>query len=186
MDFTKSLKSSTDFLNKQNIPYMIFGGIATSIHGEPRQTFDIDIKIHLDSDNQLENFIKQLKKIAEILPENPIRFIDETSVLPVEIEQIRVDLVFASLPFEIEAIQNAQIVDYAGIKIKVSTAEDLIIHKVISERTKDWLDIEGIVQNKKNRLNWKYVLKHTKELSELLDNSGIYDKLIRIKNEFTN
>lgn len=41
----ESLSEIVEFLKINKIPYMIFGGIANSIYRNPRQTFDIDIKI---------------------------------------------------------------------------------------------------------------------------------------------
>ena len=39
----KALTSITNWLEKMEIPYMVFGGIANSLYGNPRQTFDIDV-----------------------------------------------------------------------------------------------------------------------------------------------
>jgi hypothetical protein len=44
----KALHAFVEFLEKEQIDYMIIGGIANSIYGNPRQTFDIDIKINLE------------------------------------------------------------------------------------------------------------------------------------------
>ena len=93
-----ALESIVSWLDKQRVPYMIFGGIANSIYGSPRQTFDIDIKISVPAENDKTDFIEQLRTVAVLLPENPIQFIAETSVLPVTIGSVRIDLVFAQLP----------------------------------------------------------------------------------------
>ena len=65
-----ALKTIVSWLDKQQVPYMIFGGIANSIYGNPRQTFDIDVKISVTSENDKVDFIEQLRKVAVVLPED--------------------------------------------------------------------------------------------------------------------
>jgi len=38
-------------LNRQNIDYLVVGGLAVNFHGIPRMTYDIDIMILLESQN---------------------------------------------------------------------------------------------------------------------------------------
>ena len=100
-----ALETIVNWFDTQHTPYMIFGGIANSFYGNPRQTFDIDVKISVPSENDKVDFIEQLRKIAVVLPADPMQFIAETSVLPVTLHEVRIDLVFAQLPFEERAIK---------------------------------------------------------------------------------
>lgn len=179
----RALRIIIGHLTEMQIPYMVFGGIANSLYGNPRQTFDIDIKIALDSDAALENLIAKINAIGKVIPQSPRAFIDETGVLPVEIEGVRVDLVIARLPFELEAIQRSQKIRYAGLDFQVCRIEDLIVHKVISTRLKDWADIETLVQLHHNTLDWQYLLKHVQGLASFLDRPEIIQNLKRLKNE---
>jgi hypothetical protein len=162
---------------------MVFGGIANSVYGNPRQTFDIDIKIALDSAKPIETFIEKLGIIAEIIPQQPIQFIQDTNVLPIEVANVRIDLVFASLPFEIEAIRRSKSIMYFDIDLKVCTIEDLIIHKAISTRQKDWIDIEILIHDQRQIIDWPYLLKNCTELSDFLDRSEIIKNIRRLKDE---
>ncbi|MDL1966988.1 MAG: hypothetical protein LWW97_00220 [Deltaproteobacteria bacterium] len=100
----KALSTITSWMERMNISYMVFGGIANSVYGNPRQTFDVDIKFSLESKYKMEQFVEDLKSIAILLSDEPIQFIKETNVIPIEIDDVRVDLVVADLPFEIDAI----------------------------------------------------------------------------------
>ncbi len=124
--FINGLKVIISYLSELQIPYMVFGGIANSLYGNPRQTFDIDIKIALDSPTVLENLIAKINAHGKVIPQNPRIFIDETGVLPIEVEGVRIDLVFAKLPFELEAIQRSQKIPYSGLELQICTLEDLI------------------------------------------------------------
>jgi len=144
-----------------------------SIYGSPRQTFDVDIKFSLASKYKMEQFIEELKSIAILLPDEPIQFIKETNVIQIEIDDVRVNLVVADLPFEIEAIQRSRYVDFSNTKIKVCLPEDLIIQKAVSTREKDWLDIRNVIENQRDKMDWNYLLKHRKDLSNFLSNKII-------------
>jgi len=179
----KALSTITNWMERMNISYMVFGGIANSIYGNPRQTFDVDIKFSLESKDNLEQFVEELKSVAILLPDKPIQFIKETNVIPIEIDDVRVDLVVADLPFEIEAIQRSRYVDFSNIKIKVCLPEDLIIQKAVSTREKDWLDIMTIIENQGDKMDWNYLLKHCKDLSNFLSKPEIYNRIKKWKNE---
>lgn len=58
---------------------------------------------------------------------------------------IAVDLSLGFLPYEQQAVEEAVPVECLGASFPVASAEDLIIHKAISERERDWTDIEGIL-----------------------------------------
>ena len=179
----KALTTITSWMERMNISYMVFGGIANSIYGNPRQTFDVDIKFTLESKYEMEQFVEELKSIAILLPDEPIQFIKETNVIPIEIDDVRVDLVVADLPFEIEAIKRSRYVDFSNTKIKVCLPEDLIIQKAVSTREKDWLDIRNVIENQRDKMDWNYLLKHCKDLSDFLNNTEIYERIKKWKNE---
>jgi len=161
----KALTSITSWMERMNISYMVFGGIANSIYGNPRQTFDVDIKFYLESKYEMEQFVEELKAVSTLLPDE------------------RVDLVVADLPFEIEAIQRSRYVDFSNTKIKVCLPEDLIIQKAVSTREKDWLDIRNVIENQRDKMDWNYLLKHCKDLSVFLNNNQIYNRIKKWKDE---
>lgn len=174
-----ALEIIVGWLDKQRVPYMIFGGIANSIYGNPRQTFDIDVKISVPAGKARSDFIERLAAVATLLPENPLRFISETSVLPVTLCDVRIDLVFAQLPFEEQAIERSRTELFFSIPMKVCTVEDFILQKAVSTRQKDWDDIETVIHLQKEHIDWPNLLDHCRELSVFLDDSTI---LTRIQN----
>lgn len=53
------------------------------------------------------------------------------------------------------------------------TAEDLIIHKTITEREKDWIDIEGILIRQRGRLDQGYIRNWLELFAQALDRPEI-------------
>lgn len=177
----KSLKKITIWFDKQDIPYMVFGGIANAIYGNPRQTYDIDIKIFVE-EAEIESFVINIQDVAKVLTAKPLDFISETNVLPVEINGVKVDIVLAMLPFEKEAIERSQQVSYQNVNIKVCTLEDLIIQKAISERNKDWNDIKTVIKLNRDRIDWDYLMEYCRQISRFLSRSEILNKMKKYKN----
>jgi hypothetical protein len=61
--------------------------------------------------------------------------------------------------------------------------EDLIIQKAVSTREKDWLDIRNVIENQRDKMDWNYLLKYCKDLSNFLNNTEIYEKIKKWEND---
>jgi hypothetical protein len=178
----QALHTIVNFLEKEKIDYMIIGGIANSIYGHPRQTFDIDIKINLD-EIEFDAICTKLETVGKLVPNDPLDFIKKYNVLPVDIHSVRIDLVIAGLDYEKEAIKRSVCKNIFGIKASITTVEDLIIQKSISTRDKDWLDITELIHLRNKKIKWDYLLKHIDELAEFLSDPAISEKIREIRNE---
>jgi hypothetical protein len=66
-------------LSDNGIPYMIIGGMANAVWGEPRATLDIDATVWV-RDDQISETITTLEKVFQPLVSNPRQFIRDTSV----------------------------------------------------------------------------------------------------------
>src|SRR4030042_2936082 len=100
----RALINLADILSADNIPYMIIGGMANAVWGEPRATIDIDVTIWLDEENT-DRIVPILSESFHPLVHDPLKFILDTNVLPMESRNgVRVDLIFGRLPYEKEAI----------------------------------------------------------------------------------
>lgn len=140
-------------LTRAELPYMVIGGLANLVWGEPRTTTDIDITVDVHEFG-LTQFSKLVAEIGEPLPENPIAFAERTRVMPVRTHQgVIVDFVLATLPFERDAIERATIHEIESVEIKVCTPEDLILHKIVSTRARDHEDIVGVLKRQGDRLD---------------------------------
>ena len=153
-------------LDQDGIRYMVIGGQAVLIHGEPRFTGDIDITLGIDS-----NEAERIFEIARHLSLKPIKgvtkeFVRRNALLSVEDKKTRIviDFMFSSLPYELQAIERAKPIRVGATKVRFATAEDTIIHKLLAGRPLDIADVKSIV-NRKNNLDNKYLKKWLKEFS---------------------
>lgn len=157
------------FLEERRVPYMIIGGIANLVWGEPRSTLDVDASV-LVEETAWPGLIQELRQAFRVIPKGPMAFLRETHVLPLETSDgIRIDLVWATLPYEHKAIARATTEEVAGQRVRVCRPEDLIIHKIISDRPKDREDVRAIVRHHGSRLDRRYLNGVVRQVADALD-----------------
>lgn len=134
-------------LDGRSLPYMIIGGQAVLLYGEPRLTRDIDVTLGVDT-SRLGDLLEAVREACfRPLPEDVPRFVRNTMVLPVVDEEsgIRVDFIFSFTPYEQEAIDRAQTVDMEGQSVRFASVEDVIVHKIFAGRPRDLEDVRSII-----------------------------------------
>lgn len=134
-------------LEVRKIPYMIIGGQAVLLYGEPRLTRDIDVTIGADV-SWLPDLLRSVEDIGLTpLPDDVDSFVSRTMVLPTQHQEtgIRVDFIFSFTPYEIEAIARAHWVSMSGQEVAFASVEDLIIHKIFAGRPRDLEDVRSVL-----------------------------------------
>ena len=157
-------------LDKAEIPYMIIGGQAVLLYGEPRLTRDIDITLGVNID-RLGTLLALVSALGfHPLPEDTEGFVRQTMVLPVldEATGIRVDFIFSFTSYEQQAIRRAKRLTFLGQEVCFATAEDLIIHKIFAGRPRDVEDVRGVIL-KNPGLDVTYIEQWLREFDALED-----------------
>ncbi|MFZ3072790.1 MAG: nucleotidyl transferase AbiEii/AbiGii toxin family protein [Thermodesulfobacteriota bacterium] len=154
-------------LKKYDLPYMIIGGQAVLLYGEPRLTRDIDVTLGAGIEN-LSKVVSITKELSlKPIPENIESFVKETMVLPAINEDtgIRVDFIFSFTPYEAEAIKRARKIDILGTEVFFAAPEDLIIHKIFAGRARDVEDLKSVLI-KNPAIDVKYIESWLKKFDE--------------------
>ena len=153
----EAIVSLTDLLEGERLPYMVIGGVANLFWGAPRTTLDVDVTVWAE-EHQIVSITDRLASRFKLLPDNPTEFIRQTRVLPMRTRgDIRVDLIFGLLPYEEEAIRRARPMPLAGRHIRICSPEDLILHKLISDRPRDREDVQGVIARINKGLDRAYL-----------------------------
>jgi predicted nucleotidyltransferase len=157
-------------LDSRDIPYMIIGGQAVLLYGEPRLTRDIDIALGVGVEDAESIIELALGLNLMPLPAEVKDFVRETSVLPTidEASGIRVDFIFSQSSYEREAIGRARLVEIRGTEVRFTSLEDLIIQKVISGRPRDIEDAKAVLV-KNPGFDREYMHKWLDEFDAALD-----------------
>jgi predicted nucleotidyltransferase len=145
--FERLLKKIAIQLKRGVIPYMVIGGQAVLLYGEPRLTRDIDITLGVGKE-ELGKVKKILRTMGlKILVKNDKDFVAKTMVLPAMDREsgIRIDFTFSYSLYERQAIERAKEIKLGRTPVKFSSLEDLVIHKVIAGRARDLEDVRSIL-----------------------------------------
>ncbi|PIV19878.1 MAG: hypothetical protein COZ69_13090 [Deltaproteobacteria bacterium CG_4_8_14_3_um_filter_45_9] len=176
--FERLLKKIALQLKRASIPYMVIGGQAVLLYGEPRLTRDIDITMGIGVDG-----LDRVKKITPIiglksLVQKEKEFVERNMVLPTIDKKsgIRVDFIFSFSPYERQAIGRARDIKLGNSIVRFASLEDVVIHKVIAGRARDFDDVKSILLR-----NPKYDLVYIKKWLKQFDKSlsGKFLKIFR-------
>jgi hypothetical protein len=135
-------------LDARAMAYMVIGGQAVLVHGEPRLTRDIDITLGLTTDS-LGAVLEAIGSVGlEVLVPAPEAFVRDTWVLPCEDASsgIRVDLMFSFSAYEQQAIARSVAIPMGSTLVRFAAVEDLVIHKLVAGRPRDIEDARIVLQ----------------------------------------
>lgn len=155
-------------LRALGLRFMLIGGLANAVRGVARATVDVDLAVWAEADAAPAIVAAMAPALAPLVAD-PTAFVRDTRVLPLRTHQgVRVDLVFAMLPFEDEALRRATHETLAGVAVPVATAEDLVLMKIHSTRDRDLADARGIIERHRSALDRGYLEPRIRELAQLL------------------
>ena len=156
-------------MKKGAIPYMVIGGQAVLLYGEPRLTRDIDITLGMGV-NGLDKIKKIIKAIGlKILVEKEREFVERNMVLPTIDKKsgIRVDFIFSFSSYARQAIERGKDIKLGRTLVKFASLEDVVIHKVIAGRARDLEDVKSILL-KNPKYDSVYIEKWLEEFDKSL------------------
>lgn len=158
-------------LDSAGIPYMVTGSFASSAFGDPRASKDIDIVI-APTREQLIELVRQFpsdryhavedEALEALAHGNMFNIIDYHSGW-------RVDLILKKArPFSDEEFSRRTEVELAGLRLTVSTAEDILISKLewakLGESQRQIEDAAGVIRVQGSNLDTAYVERWVREL----------------------
>lgn len=169
-------------LDRAGIPYMVIGGQAVQLYGEPRMTRDIDLTLGLDTDGLPRVLALCVEVGLKVLVTDEERFVRDTMVLPAQDEKsgIRVDFVFSFSEYEQLALERARVEKLKGQPVRFASLEDLVVHKVVAGRARDLEDVRAILV-KNPGFDREYIEQWLAELDKALstDHLAVFRRLLR-------
>lgn len=183
MTLGEFLELVTTRLDRLGIPYMVGGSTASSVHGEPRTTRDVDIVVEIGIES-LESLFDSFDP-SQVYADRP-----ETQAIGAAPGQMynlvdlrggwKVDLVVRrDRPFSREEFARRIEVEVLGCRVTIATAEDVLLAKLEwfakggSSRQLD--DAAGIVRVQGDRLDVAYLRRWAAEL----DVAALLDEVLR-------
>jgi hypothetical protein len=173
-ELESALVEIASFLDEVQWPYMLIGGLAMAMWGEPRATLDVDVSVWVEAE-AFDDAIRRIGASFRTIPD-VLGFARRTRVVPIVTSQgIRGDLVLGALPQERDLIRRAHEKTVGGVQIRVAAVEDLILMKLISERQKDLDDAKRLLRRHGATLDAAYLEPQLHEFAEALGRPDVVD-----------
>jgi hypothetical protein len=169
-EFPEILRYVSDFLTSENVNYVIVGGVAVMYHGVPRTTVDIDIILQID-DSKIPDFVEFLNSkgfIASMADFQDAFAENSHSTIFYRNSMLRLDIQGVNSDFDQMTLNRAIIVRLFDTGIKLATAEDTLVNKILFESEQDLRDAFGIFTRNHKNLDFEYI-ESTCALLNILD-----------------
>ncbi len=172
-------------LDNQGIPSALIGGLTLSIWGRARATKDLDLKILLRRD-QAKQLLIALGDEYKPIQRAPLESLRRNGVVFVRDHTgTRIDLLVAESGFDQQVMGRARMVQVSpGIQVRVATAEDMIVYKLIATRLLDQADAETVIRAQGNALDDRYIIKTLREFEKALDDSTLVATYQKMRKRF--
>jgi predicted nucleotidyltransferase len=179
--FNQLLERIALSLEERQIPYMVIGGQAVLLYGEPRLTRDIDITLGVGPERLNDVLALARASAWRVLVERPEDFVPRTLVLPLDDPQsgIRIDLIFSFSPYERQALERVRRVSIGRAAVRFAAVEDVIVHKITAGRPLDLEDVRKILL-KNAEIDVAYVRNWLAEFGRSLEKDYVrtFDELL--------
>ncbi len=162
----EALRRAVQFLEREGIPFVVVGGLANAVWGEPRATRDVDLKVYI-GERTAQEFAALVAE--EFAPATPLPGGPALVVSVPVIPDVMVDFLIAIPGYEEEVLARAQPIQFGEMTLPVCSPEDFIIHKIIADRPKDWADVEGVLIEQQKRLDQEYIRAWLTQFAEILE-----------------
>jgi hypothetical protein len=163
-------------LEAAGVPFMIAGSLASSYHGRPRATQNVDLIID-PSPEQLDRFLTLVGEELYVNPEGAREALRRRSTFNV-IDFAAGDkahlIVRRDRPFSVEEFRRRRVGTPLGRPLPIASPEDVILTKLESDRTtpsaQQVEDALHVVLSQRDKLDKDYLRKWAGEL-------GVADKV---------
>jgi hypothetical protein len=156
-ELTESLKKAAAALEREDIPYLLAGGLGCWARGGPPSSKDIDLMLAPADAERTQAALKEAGMRAERPPEQWLLKAWDGDVL--------IDLIFepVGLTMDREVFERAEVLNVAGMDIPVMALDDIIATKLlaIDEHTADYGQILAIARALREQIDWPAVRERT-------------------------
>jgi hypothetical protein len=144
-------------LEAAGIPYAIGGAVAYGFWGAARGTQDLDLNVFLSAEQAAPAIDALITAGVKLDRDEVLRSTRERGDARGFAGDIPVDLFFLSIPLHRSAASRIVAVNLLGHTIRILSAEDLVILKMLFFRGKDLVDVERVLATQGHRLDRSYV-----------------------------
>jgi hypothetical protein len=144
-DLLDGLAAAAEAFAVQRIAYAVIGGMATGIRAQPRYTKDLDFLLQVPQ-LQLPPLLDDLTARGFTCDApKAIREWTQEHMTTLSFRGLRVDWLKPVIPLYQHVLDRATEETWLGHRVRVASAEGLMLLKLLAWRTQDQLDVENLV-----------------------------------------
>lgn len=172
----------TQEFERRNIRYLVGGSLASSLHGSPRATHDVDLVAEITYEN-IPELMKALESDFYLDPEmirqaiqyrSSFNVIHRASMFKLDIFILKPDMASQE---EMIGREWYQVSENPNQTLVLASAEDIIVHILYryklsgGKSERQWRDVLGVIQVQQKKLDRPYLERaaHQRGVSDLLD-----------------
>jgi hypothetical protein len=146
----------------------LIGGLALQRWGQPRFTQDADLTVLAPVGSEAQIVDALLRRFASRMASARQHALDRRVLLLSASNGVSIDMSLAGLPFEEEVFQRAtRWMHVESVWLDTCSAEDLTIYKLVAARGQDLVDIIGIVERQREKLDLARIRHWGAQFAEL-------------------
>lgn len=182
--FPVVFRKAIDLLNETETSYILVGGLAAGLIGEPRVTNDADFIIHINKKN-LTTFLTTAERKGFKFDEKIVReTFDTRGVFRLHCSQLHIDFIKLSIGLEKSAFKRKRNIKIMQRQVYIPRPEDLILLKLIAGRGRDLLDVENIFIRHWPRLDRGYLEEWAMKISDEAQDLAVWNRLEKLMESF--
>jgi len=156
-ELTDSLKRSIAALERQEIPYVLGGGLGCWARGGPPSSNDIDLMLKPEDAERAQEALAEAGMRPETPPEQWLRKAWDGDIL--------IDLIYepSGLTIDDEVIARGEEMSVEAMQIRVMDLEDLLVTKLLAldEHSADYRDLILITRSLREQIDWEQLRERT-------------------------
>jgi predicted nucleotidyltransferase len=143
---------------RAGIRYLLIGGLASSVHGRPRTTDDIDLLV---DPGDAQRVLEVLAAAGFATEETNPHWIYKAST-----DGTTIDLMFkvhGDIYLDKEMLERGQHIEFAGQSVRVAAPEDVVVIKAVAHDEpsfRHWHDALAIIAAQE--LDWEYIVRRAR------------------------
>jgi hypothetical protein len=152
------LAEAVGAVERAGIPFLVLGGLASSLVGRPRWTHDIDF---MTTPTDARVTLQALQAAGFTTEET-----DPVWIYKAFKDEVMVDVIFmitGGIYLDADMLEHAIARDYEGLPIRIPSPEDQVIIKAMvhaEETSRHWFDALAILG--RNEMDWEYFLRRSR------------------------
>jgi predicted nucleotidyltransferase len=155
--FSRAFEALVSTLTQRQIRYAIIGGVAVLQHTRVRTTDDINVLLSIPQ-IALPGLLEALRERGfEVDLERNIREFRDDGLTVLKYQEVIIDLMRPLLPAYAHVLDRAIRANVLGQEVMVSSAEGLIVMKLIAMRPQDEADVQDLLESYGGKLDVDFI-----------------------------